>query len=174
MTAPLFRQDLDNDIKVKTSQQQMSFDTLMKAFDIAKQMMNTQVQVPDTGISAVSPPVRRPSNIDLATIKTGGRMTETGQLCVTKEDIVTTLETDPVLQCHHGQQEKCHVSYVTHYQPSTEQVCKENFEKSCQISFIPETSKQTVRKCGKPLIKTCDGRGDRVCRTEYETSCETR
>ena len=53
-------------------------------------------------------------------------------------------------------------------------MCKENFEKSCQISFVPETSQQTVRRCGRPLIKTCDGGGERVCRVEYETACETR
>ena len=33
-----------------------------------------------------------------------------------------TVETDPVLECSHSQQEKCHVSYVTFYEPSVEQV----------------------------------------------------
>ena len=32
------------------------------------------------------------------------------------------METDPELECSHGQQEKCHVSYVTFYEPSHEQV----------------------------------------------------
>ena len=103
----------------------MSFDTLMKAMTIAKQMMSMRdvIESPSTSISPVSPPVSsRPSKVDLSSIRSGGRMTESGQLCVTREDTVKTVETDPVLECQHGQQEKCHVSYVTHYQPSTEQV----------------------------------------------------
>ena len=101
-------------------------------------------------------------------------MTESGQLCVTQEDLVKTVETDPVMECSHSQQEKCHVSYVTYYEPSLEQVCRENFEKSCQITFTPEANKEVVRICSKPLVKTCNGQGEQICRIEYETSCSTR
>ena len=84
-----------------------------------------------------------------------------------QEDLVTTLEVDPVLECSHGQEEQCHVTHVTRYEPSLEQVrgmvmmmivmmvmmmimmmmeqvCRDNFEKSCQISFRPEVSRETV------------------------------
>ena len=91
-----------------------------------------------------------------------------------KEDVVKTVETDPILECSHSQQEKCHVTYVTQYEPSLEQVCRENFEKSCQISFHPEASKKTIKICNKPLIKTCDGQGEKICRVEYETTCSTK
>ena len=93
-----------------------------------------------------------------------------------------------MLECSHGQQEKCHVSYITFYEPSHEQVrdlardhsnasnqvCRENFEKSCQISFSPESSQETVRVCSKPLQKICNGQGEQICRIGYETSCSTR
>ena len=39
-----------------------------------------------------------------------------------QEDLVTTLEVDPVLECSHGQEEQCHVTHVTRYEPSLEQV----------------------------------------------------
>ena len=41
---------------------------------------------------------------------------------VLQEDLVTTLEVDPVLECSHGQEEQCHVTHLTRYEPSLEQV----------------------------------------------------
>ena len=76
---------------------------------------------------------------------------------------MATLEVDPVLECSHGQEEQCHVTHLTRYEPSLEQVrvvmmmmvmvmimtmmeqvCRDNFEKSCQISFRPEVSRETA------------------------------
>ena len=48
------------------------------------------------------------------------------------------------------------------------QVCRENFEKVCQISFRGEAAVQTVRRCSRPLVKTCDGRGEPRCRLVFE------
>ena len=71
---------------------------------------------------------------------------------------MATLEVDPVLECSHGQEEQCHVTHLTSYEPSLEQVrvmvvvmmmvlmeqvCRDNFEKSCQISFRPEVTNES-------------------------------
>ena len=47
--------------------------------------------------------------------------------------------------------EKCHLTYVTQFQPTQEEVCEENFEKSCQITFRQEAVRETVRKCYRPV-----------------------
>ena len=81
--------------------------------------------------------------------------------CLVQEEVVATLEVDPVLECRHTQEEQCHVTHLTSYEPSLEQVrgrviimmmimtmmeqvCRDNFEKSCQISFRPEVSRETA------------------------------
>ena len=33
---------------------------------------------------------------------------------------------------------------------------------------------ETVKKCYKPVNKVCDGKGEDVCRTVYESNCDTR
>ena len=45
-------------------------------------------------------------------------------MCVTQEDRVRTVEVDPVVECRHSQQERCHLTYVTAFTPSRQQVCK--------------------------------------------------
>ena len=99
---------------------------------------------------------------------------DTGFCCVEKEETVTTLQKDPILECTHKNIEKCHYTYVTQFEPAQEEVCEENFEKSCQITFKQQALNETVQKCYKPLEKVCDGLGEEVCQTVYESSCTTK
>ena len=91
-----------------------------------------------------------------------------------KEETVTTLKKEPILECTHKNVEQCHYTYVTKFKPSQEQVCEENFEKSCQITFKQQAYNETVRKCYKPIEKVCNGQGKEICQTVYESSCSTR
>jgi len=105
---------------------------------------------------------------------TAGEEESDDEECVTKEDVVEAVVTEPVLECRHGSEQRCHNTYLTEFQPASHQVCRENFEKVCQISFRGEAAVQTVRRCSRPLVKTCDGRGEPRCRLVFETSCTTR
>ena len=58
---------------------------------------------------------------------------ETGLCCVDKEETVTTIEKEPILECTHKNTEQCHYTYVTQFTPSQEEVCEENFEKQCSM-----------------------------------------
>ena len=98
----------------------------------------------------------------------------TGLCCVDKEETVTSLEKEPILECTHKNVEQCHFSYVTQFTPSQEEVCEENFEKSCQITFKQQAFNETVKKCYKPTQKVCNGQGEEVCKTVYESSCTTK
>merc|ERR1711997_56807 len=99
---------------------------------------------------------------------------ESGLCCVEKEETVTTIEKEPLLECTHKTVEKCHYTYVTEFSPVQEEVCEENFEKTCQITFKQQAVNETVRKCYRPLSKVCNGQGEEVCQTVYESSCSTK
>ena len=99
---------------------------------------------------------------------------QTGLCCVEKEDTVTSIEKEPILECTHKNTEQCHYTYVTKFSPSQEEVCEENFEKSCQITFKQQAFNETVKKCYKPVEKVCNGQGEDVCQTVYESSCTTK
>merc|ERR1711962_1907913 len=99
---------------------------------------------------------------------------ETGFCCVEKEETVTSLEKEPILECTHKNVEQCHYTYVTQFSPAQEEVCEENFEKSCQITFKQQAYNETVRKCYRPVEKVCNGQGPEECRTVYESSCTTK
>ena len=99
---------------------------------------------------------------------------ETGLCCVDKEETVTSLEKDPILECTHKNTEQCHYTYVTEFKPSQEEVCEENFEKLCSITFKQKAFNETVEKCYKPIEKVCNGQGPEECRTVYESSCTTK
>ena len=98
----------------------------------------------------------------------------TGLCCVDKEETVTSLEKEPILECTHRNTEQCHYTYVTEFKPSMEEVCEENFEKQCSITFKQQAFNETVRKCYKPVEKVCNGQGPEECRTVYESSCSTK
>merc|ERR1711934_855908 len=99
---------------------------------------------------------------------------ETGLCCVEKEETVTSLEKEPILECTHKNVEQCHYTYVTQFTPSQEEVCEENFEKQCSITFKQQAYNETVKKCYKPIEKVCNGQGPEECRTMYESSCTTK
>ena len=48
---------------------------------------------------------------------------DTGLCCVEKEETVTSLEKEPILECTHKNVEQCHYTYVTQFTPSQEEVC---------------------------------------------------
>merc|ERR1711935_355950 len=76
---------------------------------------------------------------------------ETGLCCVEKEETITTIQKDPILECTH-----------------------KNFEKTCQITFKQQAIEESVRKCYKPLEKECNGQGEDICQTVYESACTTK
>jgi len=98
----------------------------------------------------------------------------TGLCCIEKEEEVTTIEKEPILECTHKNVEQCHYSYITQFTPSQEEVCEENFEKTCSITFKQQAFNETVKKCYKPVEKVCNGQGPEECRTVYESACSTK
>merc|ERR1712117_602033 len=99
---------------------------------------------------------------------------DTGLCCVDKEETVTSLEKEPILESTHKNTKQCHYTYVTEFKPSMEEVCEENFEKQCAITFKQKAMNETVKKCYKPIEKVCNGQGPEECRTVYESSCTTK
>jgi len=99
---------------------------------------------------------------------------DTGLCCVDKEESVTSLEKEPILECTHKNVEQCHYTYITQFSPTQEEVCEENFEKQCSITFKQQAYNETVKKCYKPIEKVCNGQGEEECRTVYESSCTTK
>ena len=99
---------------------------------------------------------------------------DTGFCCVETDETVQTVKRDPILECTHRNEEKCHYTYVTQFEPTAEEVCEENFEKICQITFKQEAKEEEVEKCYRPLIKNCNGQGEEVCQTLFESSCTTK
>merc|ERR1712226_1136458 len=75
---------------------------------------------------------------------------DTGLCCVEKEETVTSIQKDPILECTHRNVEKCHYTYVTQFEPAQEEICEENFEKSCQITFKQQATEETVKKSTVP------------------------
>ena len=75
-----------------------------------------------------------------------------------------------------------------------EKKCDQSFEKNCHITYRPmvgiieklkslkpsslQMFEEKVRVCDEGLKKVCDektiGRGEEICKTHYETTCETR
>ena len=53
-------------------------------------------------------------------------------------------------------------------------MCEETFEKSCSNSFKQQALNETVRKCYRPTGKVCNGQGEEVYQTVYESSCTTK
>ena len=138
-----------------------------------------------------------PGGVDFSDCETQ----DDGMCCVMREEEITTLKKDPILECTHKNVEKCHYTYVTEFTPVQEEVCEENFEKKCQITFKQMAVTETVKKCYRPLMKTCGNEANpsrlRVkrqlaeygdandsgsladanneqCKTFYETACTTK
>merc|ERR1712141_118401 len=99
---------------------------------------------------------------------------DSGLCCVEKLETIQSVEKDPILECTHKNVEKCHYTYVTQFTPTQEEVCEENFEKTCQITFKQMAVEESVKKCYRPLEKNCNGEGEEICKTVYESACTTR
>lgn len=99
---------------------------------------------------------------------------KTGFCCIEKDEEISSLQKDPILECTHKNLEKCHYTYVTQFDTAQEEICEENFEKTCQVTFKQQAFNETVKKCYKPIEKVCDGSGPKQCKTVYESACTTR
>ena len=104
---------------------------------------------------------RQNTDVDLPEPVQGGvdfsgcEMQDDGMCCVMREEEISTLTKDPVLECTHKSVEKCHYTYVTEFTPVQEEICEENYEKNCQITFKKMAVTETIKKCYRPLMKTC-------------------
>ena len=166
LDVPIFRQDVPKgQASTVNGQGKLDFQTLMNALSSAAGMVS-----PESTLPSVSASTRVQGGIDFSTATTSAD----GSLCVTREDTIETVVNDPVLECSHEEEEKCHLTYITYYKPTQNEICEENFEKSCHITFRKEASKETITKCNRPLEKFCNGVGTQDCRMEFETSCSTR
>ena len=58
---------------------------------------------------------------------------ETGLCCVEKEETVTSLEKEPILECTHKNVEQCHYTYVTQFTPSQEEVSVASAPLTCGV-----------------------------------------
>ena len=63
---------------------------------------------------------------------------------------------------------------MTEFRAHRQEECSEFFSKTCSISFSLQATNSTVRKCYRPLEKVCDGQGEQVCHTVFESSCNTK
>ena len=96
--------------------------------------------------------------------------------CIKKVMQVEETVYDTIQKCTHSFAEKCHKTFITDYAPTQEEKCSTSFEKNCHITYQPTAFDEKVEICDEPLKKICNATivGEEVCRTEYETSCETR
>merc|ERR1711994_525718 len=90
---------------------------------------------------------------------------ETGLCCVEKEETVTSLEKEPILECTHKNVEQCHYSYVTQFTPTQEEVCEGTgpeecrtvYESSCSTKYVEKQPGKFVgdTKCEKLPVEIC-------------------
>jgi len=80
------------------------------------------------------------------------------------------------VRCEHRFSKKCHDTYITDYVPTQEEKCETSFKKNCRITYKPVMFTEGIKICSEPLEKFCSNTtvGEEVCRTHYQTSCETR
>jgi len=80
------------------------------------------------------------------------------------------------IRCEHRFTKKCHDTYITDYVPTQEEKCETSFKKNCRITYKPVMFTEEIQICSEPLEKFCSNTtvGEEVCRTHYQTSCETR
>jgi len=169
LDAPIFRQDIPtNQTPTVKDQENFNFQSLMNA--LSSGGVGNGLRSSETDPPTLSPLASVQRGIDFSK----ATLSDDGDLCVTREDTIETIVNDPVLECSHEEEEKCHLTYITYYTPGQQEICEETFEKSCHITFRKEASKETIRKCNKPLEKICNGEGPQECRMEFETSCSTR
>jgi len=98
--------------------------------------------------------------------------------CVNKVMQVEETVYEERIKCTHKFTEKCHDTFITDYIPTQQEHCEESFDKQCRITYKPMMFTEDVELCNEPLQKVCSedtiGLGEEVCKTHYETNCETR
>ena len=63
------------------------------------------------------------------------------------------------IECHHSYDKKCHITYVTDYQPQQEEDCDENYIKNCYIEYKTMAFDTPVKICNQKLVRNCDKQG---------------
>merc|ERR1712238_276465 len=102
---------------------------------------------------------------------------ETGLCCVEKEETITTIQKDPILECTHKNIEKCHYTYVTQFTPAQEEVCEDNcltvFESACTTKYVEKQPGKYVgdTACEKLPVEIC---GAGCVTTEGEEECHDK
>lgn len=99
-------------------------------------------------------------------------------VCVQKVmQVAQTVWEDKVV-CHHKFSEKCHNTFITDYVPTQEKKCHTSYNKKCRITYKPSVTAETISVCRDSLQKDCSddaaGQGETICRTVYQTQCNTR
>jgi len=96
--------------------------------------------------------------------------------CINKVMQVEETRYKTKIKCQHSFSDKCHNTYVTDYVPTQEEKCEMTFKKNCKITYEPTVFEEDVEVCNEPLVKVCNKtiQGENVCKTHYETMCETR
>ena len=74
---------------------------------------------------------------------------EDGSMCIMKEDMVDSIDREPVYRCREKLEETCHDTFVTVFSSHTEEECVDHFEKKCQISFRQVAALETIVNCYK-------------------------
>jgi len=105
---------------------------------------------------------------------TNAGTSENGRKCIDKLMMVEETVWDDVMTCDHSYDTRCHISYITTYESQQEEECDENYRKVCVIDFEQKAFNESVEICNTPLVKDCNVPGPEVCRTVYESVCETR
>lgn len=93
--------------------------------------------------------------------------------CVNKVMMVEETEYTEEIECHHSYDKKCHVTYVTDYQPQQEEDCDTNYKKDCYIEYNTMAFDTPVTICNQKMVRNCDKQGEEVCETVYESECMT-
>ena len=63
------------------------------------------------------------------------------------------------IECHHSYDKKCHVTYVTDYQPQQEEDCDTNYKKDCYIEYNTMAFDTPVTICNQKMVRNCDKQG---------------
>jgi hypothetical protein len=82
--------------------------------------------------------------------------------CVNTTGIMETYDKRPIYQCFHRNEEQCHYTYVTQFEPTKEEVCEENYEKNCKVQ---NTKNRAKRRWSEANIS------DNILTTRIHSNC---